>query len=173
MEILNDYKDLLSLGMKLEMCGDWDSAADVYFACVKKEARLSVGGDVLEYLYGYSVYDEPIQTYAKAVEYLFIAACAKRLVEIIEGKFPEAGCFQTPSGTEKSDDALIDFFNWLTKPRKVQTADYIKLKKAKDSLEKRDKILVEVSTAVARRTLATVVLDLVNGNTRVIGKKLQ
>ena len=173
MAIFNEYKDLLSLGMKLEMCGEWDSASDVYFACVKKEAKLSFGGDALEYLYGRSVYDEPIRTHAKAVEYLFIATCAKRLVEVIEGKFPESGCFQTPSGTEKTDDALVDFFNWLTKSREVQTSDYIKLKKAKDSLEKRNKILVEVSAAVARRPLATVVLDLVNGNTRVIGKKLQ
>lgn len=173
MGVLTDNKELLSVGAKLELCGEWENAAEVYLTCVRETAALSDGTDALEFLYGRRVYDEPIRTYSKAAEYAFIAACSKKLVELIRGKFPNGNCFETPSGAKSTDAAMLAFFEWLTKRREPQNDDYKILKKAKASLDKKDKVLVEVSASVARRNLAEVVSDLVNGGTKVVEKKLK
>ena len=173
MEKATDTKELLAIGAKLELCGEKDSAAEVYTTCIREAAALSDGFDALEFLYGRKVYNEPIKTYAKAAEYAFMAACAKRLVELMRGKFPDAGCFEMPSGANRSDAAVLAFFQWLTKSKTPQTADYKILKKAKDSFEKKDKIVIETSDIVSRRRLENVIFGLVNGETRVVGKKLQ
>lgn len=165
-------EELLKIGAKYELCGETESASEIYFTYVKEEALLSDGTDALEALYGRKVYDEPIRSYRQAAEYGFIATCAKKLMETVRGKFPEEGCFETPTGTKKTDAGAFAFFEWLAKNKTVRVDDYKILKKAKASFDKSQKIAVEVSSSVARRRLEEVVYDLVNGNTKAVDKKL-
>ena len=170
---MTKHKELLKIGARLELCGEWENAATAYEKYVRECARLSDGADALCLLYGEGAYDEPIRSYRRAAECAFIAECAKKLIQLIRGNFPDIGAFETPTGTKRPDGSAVAFFEWLTKRRGVSADDYKILKKAKAVFAKTGKILVEVSSAVARRTVEEVVCDLVCGSTKVTEKRLR
>jgi hypothetical protein len=172
--MLTEIREYLQLGAKYELCGERESASKIYLDCVKEIGRMSDGTDALEFLYGQKIYERSINSYAQALEYVFIAECSRKVMETIRHKFPTVGCFQTPADGEKTDMDLLGFFSWLTTPRTINPKpDYEILKRAKSALDKSSKIMVEVSSPIARRYLEEVVFDLVNGNTKVVERRLR
>lgn len=170
---MTQRKELLKIGAKLELCGELDAAAEVYRRYVEEGARLSDGTDALCLLYGEEAYSQPITSYRRAAECAFIGECAKKLIELMRGNFPDVGPFETPTGMKRPDAAVVAFFEWLTKRRSIGVDDYKTLKKAKNAFAKSGKLSIEATPSVSRRTLEEVVCDLVCGATKVVDKRLR
>ena len=174
METLEKNKKLLLLGTKLQMCAEAENAAHVYKAYVREAARISEKEDALEMLYGYRVYyDTDITDSAEAIICASVAVCARELIELMRSKFPDESLWISPSKDQSANDDIISFFEWLETSRSVEEGHYSIIRNAYQTLSRSAKICVDTSSSIERSTLMEVVSGLVNGNIKVIDRKLR
>ena len=154
MGALQDKKELIELGAKLELSGRTEVAAELYLTYVKELARYSDGQDVLEWLYGPKVYKNPPAHYTAAVEWGFIALAAVSLLDTVRARFPSSD-FTTETG--RVDSAVSAFFTWQMGASAPHSADIDFISRMQKHIEKKDKVVLERSSTAARKTLENVI----------------
>ena len=174
MDTLEKNKKLLLLGTKLKMCAEAENAEHVFKAYVREAAKISEQEDALEMLYGYRVYyDTCITNSAEAIICASIAVCAKELIKLMRSKFPNESAWISPSKDQRANDDIISFFEWLETSKRVEEGHYSIIRNAYQALSRSAKICVDTSSSIERSTLMEVVSGLVNGNIKVIDRKLR
>ena len=68
MATLNDYRNVLINGIKLENARDLENASKLYKMVVQNVSITSDETDALKFFYGETIYDEDIMSYAKALD---------------------------------------------------------------------------------------------------------
>lgn len=173
MNWFEENKELLLFGAELEAIGETENASSVYLTYVKEAAKLSEYEDVLEMLYGRSVYNKGITTSYEALDYATIALSAKSLIILARNKFALPGSFNTSVSENNQNIPVLRFFEWLSKKHGVSIRDYEILKRVKRELEETDVISVVAPHFVSRCGFMEIVADIVSGNIRVTSKGLQ
>ena len=175
MKNLDDNKELLILGTKLQMCDEHENASKVYLSYIRAAAKISESEDSLKILYGSQIYSKISKalTCGDAIVWASFAVCAKELILLMKNMFPDKSVWQSPTKENLMNKDVIKFFTWLAKtPKGVEEADYKILRGAYCAFSKPGKICIEVSSTVERYTLMEAVSGIVNGTIRVDGKKL-
>ena len=171
MSWFKDNKKLLHFGAELEKIKEYENAAKVYLAYVKRAAKISDHEDSLEILYGYNVYDNAISSYSQAMNCAAVALAAKELILLAKNKFAKGDTWHVVQ-REQQNETVFSFFEWLGKPRVVELGHFETLTRVKRELEENDTISLNIATSAARYGFADVVSDVVLGNIRVFNKGL-
>ena len=123
----DDIKNGLKLAHALKYAGAADAAQKMFAICVKNGAATASQVDALELFYGAGVYECKFDV-AKAALYIYVAACAKKTIKVLESKGAaddDIAPWATPS--HRTTDAVAKFFDWLKKPNRKPNEDDDKL----------------------------------------------
>ena len=123
----DDIKNGLKLAHALKYAGAADAAQKMFAICVKSGAATASHVDALELFYGARVYECKFDV-AKAALYIYVAACAKKTIEVLESKASaddDIAPWAKPS--HRTTDAVAKFFDWLKKPNRKPNIDDDKL----------------------------------------------
>lgn len=123
----DDIKKGLKLAEALKYAGAADAAQKLFVICVKNGAATDSHGDALELFYGACVYESQFDV-AKAALYIYVAACAKKTINVLESKAAaDDGIAPWAKPSHRTTDAVAKFFNWLKKPNRKPSSDDDKL----------------------------------------------
>lgn len=123
----DDIKNGLKLANSLKYaCAD-DAAQKLFVICVKDAAKTKSHGDALELFYGARVYECKFDV-AKAALYIYVAACAKKTIEVLKSKAAaDDGIAPWATPSHRTTDAVAKFFDWLKKQNRKPNEDDDKL----------------------------------------------
>ncbi len=163
-----EYKTIFELAKKLELVGEAESAKKLCRKCVETVSFYN-GEDVLVLFYGDTVYDK-MHNMEDAMNYVFIAQCARNAYDVIYSKNPIS--YGAGSWAKKDKTAcnklLRDFFDWLKKPnRSVLSSDCKYLRKLLDAMADSDNVYFKVADHLLSYTLIDIIKMLVNGSVTV------
>ena len=157
-------KEALAFAKKLELAGEMDLSRQMCVRCVEKVAIYN-NEDLLKLFYGNSVYDK-LQRVTDAMKYIYIASCLMDVYNLISSKSPanNTGNAWAKSGSTSSNAQLVTVFEWLSHSgRNVERKDSEHFKKIMRELSKPETIDFQMSTAMERYTLLSIIKGLVDG----------
>lgn len=175
-----DHLKALSFGIKLEETKDVEIIDKYYKSYIKEcatDAQTSV--DVLEFFYGYNVYDKVITSFNEAYIYANVSEKAKQLYRIIkiksEGSYSTSFIkpLDTRNGLSSDILTLSALFELVEANKQVETADVRIFDNAINVLQNANEIFYDVSGKAANTSLLNVITLITNQRIHYKGNKLR
>ena len=152
------YRELLDKGIEFETCGMHDIAKKIFISFAKGNATFTMGDkthDALQLVYGDKAYCD-MDSSTKAIEYTYIALCAKKLLLDLQAGFGNSWTFV--SERKSVTESVNSFCDWLSHSRENKFClqeDSRRIMVAAAALKKERNIHVHVSN---RETLKNISL---------------
>jgi len=132
MATLNDYRDVLTNGIKLENVRDLENASKLYKMVVQNVSIASDETDALKFFYGDSIYDEDIMSYSTAIDWMTVGICAAELYDLISIKASASSplgwaIVGVDAALNNSTKDIIDFFQFLVDDNKSVSVEHINI----------------------------------------------
>ena len=160
-----EYKTIFKLAKKLEILGETESSKKFCQKCVEAISSYN-GEDVLSLFYGEQIYDK-MRSMEDAMNYVFIARCARNAYDVIYSKNPIS--YGASSWAKKDKNAsnklMRDFFDWIKKPnRTVLSSDCKYFRKLLDAMTNSENTYFKVADHLLTYTIIDIIKMLINGS---------
>ena len=160
-----EYKTIFKLAKKLEILGESESAKKLCQKCVETISFYN-GEDVLTLFYGEQIYDK-MRSMEDAMNYVFIARCARNAYDVIYSKNPIS--YEASSWAKRdkyaSNKLMRDFFDLVKKPnRTILSSDCKYFRKLLDAMTDSENTYFKVADHLLTYTIIDIIKMLVNGS---------
>ena len=168
MATLNDYRNVLINGIKLENARDLENASKLYKMVVQNVSITSDETDALKFFYGETIYDEDIMSYAKALDWMTVGICAAELYDLISIKTSASNplgwaVVGVDVALNNSTKDVMDFFEFLVDDNKNVSVEHINIfTKAKIAFGNR--VPFKLKSRYVNYALVNIIKGLVNND---------